>query len=106
MADLTDDSSDPRLTRGVDEQPVPQADAYLVLSDEEKVKGYLRPVRVSYVHEVCRSVTTMSQSIAETYARNPGFYGATYCVKCQMHRPVGPEGEFYWDDGHGSKVGT
>jgi hypothetical protein len=46
----------------------------------------------------------MSQAIAETYAREPGFYGATYCVNCQIHRPVGERGEFVWDDG--TKVGT
>jgi hypothetical protein len=38
----------------------------------------------------------MGQAIAETYARNPGFYGATYCVGCNRHRPVGAEGEFDW----------
>src|SRR5947207_12107222 len=24
-------------------------------------------------------------------ARDPGFYGATYCTACRMHRPVGRE---------------
>jgi hypothetical protein len=37
----------------------------------------------------------MSQEIAETYARNPYFYGATYCVGCQKHLPVE---EFVWID--------
>jgi hypothetical protein len=46
----------------------------------------------------------MAQVIAETYAREPGFYGATYCTTCRMHRPVGAGGEFVWEDG--SKVGT
>lgn len=106
MAELTNDPGDPQLTRGVDDRPVPQAEVYLVLSEEDRAKGFLRPVRRSYIHEVCGSVTTMSQEIAETYARNPGFYGATYCVDCQMHRPVGHDGEFRWDDQQGSKVGT
>ena len=35
----------------------------------------------------------MGERLSETYARNPTFYGATYCVTCQMHRPVG---EFVW----------
>lgn len=96
MSELTDDPADPRLTRGVDEAPVPQAAAYLVLSDEERVKGFVRPVRTAYTHQVCGSVTTMSVALGETYARQPTFYGATYCVRCQMHRPVG---EFRWLDG-------
>lgn len=102
------DRDDPRLTRGVDEAPVEQAEAYLVLSAEERGKGFLRPVRTAYMHLTCGEVTTMSQAIAETYARNPQFYGGTYCCRCRMHRPVGEDGEFEWVSGivpH-DKVGT
>jgi hypothetical protein len=112
MADLTSDPSDPRLTHGADDQSVPQADAYLVLSEEDRARGFIRPVRTAYIHETCGSVTTMSRTIAETYARQPSFYGSTYCVKCRMHRPVGAEGEFVWDVRNGilneenPKVGT
>lgn len=102
---LTDDPNDPRLTHGVDEQPVAQAEAYLVLSAEERAKGFARPVRRSYVHTTCGTVTTMGQAIAETYARDPGFYGATYCVGCRKHLPVGEDGEFVWS-GTDEKVGT
>ena len=107
MGELTSDSTDPRLTHGsepLDGPPVPQAPVYLVLSDEERAKGFVRPVRRSYIHEYCGVVTTMGQAIAETYAANPTFYGATYCVHCGVHRPVGEHGEFQWEDG--SKVGT
>lgn len=101
---LTNDPSNPLLTHGADEAPVEQAPVYLVLSDEERAKGYVRPVRRSYTHMACGTETTMAQEIAETYARQPGFYGATYCTRCRMHRPVGADGEFVWDDG--TKVGT
>ncbi len=77
---------------------------YLILSQEERDKGFVRPLRDTYVHEKCGSATTMGNDIAETYARNPEFYGATFCVSCKTHFPVGAEGEFVWDDG--SKVGT
>ncbi len=100
----TSDPSDPRLTRGADDAPVPQAEAYLVLSDEERAAGFVRPVRRSYVHLVCGTSTRMSQDIAETFARDPHFYGSTYCVSCGMHRLVGIDGEFEWEDD--SKVGT
>ncbi len=146
---LTTDPNDPRLGHGVDSEPRPQQERYLVLSEAERAKGFVRPVRLSYKHvgpqgpkyvlrdltdeekelwdneyakfEVypeskspavgrfwtqaeldsigkgCGSVTTMAQAIAETYARCPNFYGATYCVVCQMHLPVA---EFIWvDDG-------
>jgi hypothetical protein len=104
MAGVTDDPSDPALTRGPDEMPVDQADKYLVLNSTERAQGFIRPVRTSYIHEPCGSITTMGRPIAETYARQPGFYGSTYCVQCSMHRPVGAEGEFIWEDG--TKVGT
>ena len=93
---LTDDPFDPRLTHGADSEPGPQAEAYLVLSERERAKGFIRPVRRTYVHQKCSSATTMGQALAETYARNPKFYGATYCVHCRMHLPVT---EFNWDDG-------
>ena len=101
---VTTDRNDPRLTRGIDESPVPQATTYLVLSEEERAKGFVRPYRDTYRHLTCQTTTTMGRPIAETYAREPHFYGATYCVHCQMHRPVGEDGEFIWSDG--SKVGT
>lgn len=98
---LTSDPADPRLTHGpdpVDGGPVPQAEAYLVLTEEERRRGFVRPVRLSYWHETCGAVTTMALPIAETYAANPHYYGATYCATCRQHRPVGSAGEFYWCD--------
>lgn len=153
---LTTDPTDPRLGRGVDDQPIPQNAVYLVLSEEERAKGFVRPVRHSYVHvgppgpkhamrdltadEVgaseagyvkfeefppgshgrgrywdqaqldavgkgCGVETTMGQALAETYAREPRFYGATYCVGCRKHRPVGELGEFVWSNTT-ERVGT
>jgi hypothetical protein len=96
MSRTTTDPTDPRLRHGVDTTPVPQAEAYLVLSAEERAKGFVRPVRTSYRHVAgtgCGTCTTMSQALAETYAREPKFYGATYCVACSKHLPVG---EFVW----------
>lgn len=146
----TTDPNDPRLGHGSDTEPGPQKEVYLVLSEEERAKGFVRPVRRAYKHvgpaapkyalldltdeqkeryskygyvkfeaypesespvlgryytqqqldeigKDCGAVTIMAPDIAETYARDPGFYGATYCMQCRMHKPVG---EFVWlDDG-------
>lgn len=109
MGELTTDPKDPRLTRGVDEEPVEQAEVYLVMSDADKARGFTRPYRTLYVHAEnlggCGAVTHMSQSLSQTYAADPSFYGATFCVGCSKHRPVGENGEFYWD-GTSIKVGT
>lgn len=99
---LTNDRNDPRLTHGSDTEPVAQAEVYLVLSDEERAKGFVKPVRQSYVHEKCGVVTRMGLVLSETYARDPKFYGSTYCVGCSMHRPVS---EFTWD-GTSERVGS
>ena len=104
MTGTTTDPKDPRLSRGVDEEPRPQAERYLVLSPDERRKGYVRPLRTVYIHTTCGSQTRMGHDIAATYARDPSFYGATYCCHCMMHRPVGEHGEFVWEDG--TKVGT
>ena len=47
---LTSDPADPRLGRGVDTEPTAQHEVYLVLSEEERTKGFVRPLRRSYVH--------------------------------------------------------
>lgn len=118
-----------------------------VLSEEERAKGFVRPVRLSYVHagplgpqhptreltedererfgsdwaayepyppdpegrkvgkfwtqadldkvgKGCGTVTSMPQAIAETYAREPSFYGSTFCCGCRDYFPVA---EFVWD---------
>lgn len=122
---------------------------YWILSDEERAKGFIRPVRTKYIHvgrsvcgklliqrdnkrlggprkicvlapkhkgkcdvlqEVtqpdgsrassehllggCGVVTVMGIKLAETYARDPDFYGATFCVGCKAHFYVS---EFVWD---------
>ncbi len=82
-----------------------QQKGYVVLSAEERAKGFMRPVRHSYVHEKCGTVTKMGVALAETYARDPGFYSGTFCVGCHAHFPVGAAGEFMWD-GTQEKVGT
>lgn len=75
---------------------------YWVLSEEERAKGFVRPVRLKYVHKACGVVTTMNRMIAETYARDPKFYGATFCANCRTHFPVV---EFVWD-GTNEPVGS
>jgi hypothetical protein len=149
---VTNDPRDPRLKQ-IDPNTGLQA-TYLVLSDEERAKGFVRPVRDRYkhvgarprfevrdltieeterykdfgyvkfegypsagtdgplgrfwtqaqLHSGCGTITTMGLKLAETYARDPAFYGATYCAGCQAHYPVGEHGEFEWLDG--SKVGS
>jgi len=130
---------------------------YVVLSEAERAKGFVRPVRTKYTHvgspgpkyplrdltdgergcwgaafvkfEVypksehpkngrfwtqaeldnvdkgCNTDTTMSLAIAETYARDASFYGATFCVRCRKHLLVGEKGEFVWA-GTNERVGT
>jgi hypothetical protein len=75
---------------------------YVALCPEELAKGYVRPVRRSYKHTKCGTVTTMHHSLAATYARNPKFYDGTYCVGCRNHFPVA---EFTWEP-DGSVVGS
>lgn len=131
-----------------------QQKGYVVLCEEERKKGFVRPVRRAYVHvgarpknplrdltpdeqmryasegytkyeeyprsgssavgrfwrekdlkSGCGSTTTMGQALAETYARDPGFYSATFCARCGAHFSVGEYGEFVWD-GTDEKVGT
>lgn len=140
---ITTDPKDPNLD--ITDAATGLQKAYLVLSEEERKKGFVRPYRDSYVHKGvapkhplrdlsakeieahkqfgyvkfekypdedlpltgrfwtkeqlesgCGGVTVMGRSLSETYARDPKFYGATYCATCQKHFPVH---EFVWTDG-------
>lgn len=75
---------------------------YIVLSPEERAKGFVRPVRRSYVHTPCGVRTVMALDLAETYARDPDFYNGTFCVGCRTHFPLE---EFVWD-GTNERLGT
>jgi hypothetical protein len=132
-----------------------QQQDYVVLTVEERAKGFVRPVRNSYRHvgpsgpkhplrdldpatekhfaasgyvkfeqypgeahvtngrlwmqeqldavgKGCGTMTTMGQSLAETYARDPKFYGGTFCCGCSKHLPVD---EFVWE-GTNERVGS
>ncbi len=96
---LTTDSSDPNLHRtrenGMNE-------TYLVLSDEERAKGFVRPVRDAYIHVTCGTETRMAAPLAETYARQSSFYSATFCARCKRHFPVA---DFRWS-GTNETVGS
>ena len=76
-----------------------QNEAYWVLPPEDRARGFKRPLRTEYWHNRCGTITSMSSDIAETFARDPGFYGTTFCVECRGQFPIGKNGEFYWVDG-------
>lgn len=86
-------------------RPDGQQEGYVVLAEEERAKGFVRPVRRTYTHLKCGSDTTMGETIAETYARDPKFYNGTFCCACRAHFPVGEDGKFVWK-GTEEKVGT
>lgn len=102
---LTDGSPVPADRSHTELKENGQQKGYVVLTPEERAKGFVRPVRRSYVHLKCGTVTTMSHDLAETYARQPDFYTGTFCCGCRKHFPVGAAGEFVWD-GSQEKVGT
>lgn len=90
-------------------RPDGQQKGYIVLTKDERAKGFVRPFRDAYRHTTCGKITTMGREIAETYARDPTFYSGTFCTTCRGHFPVGEGGEFTWyemDGREGPKVGA
>jgi hypothetical protein len=79
-----------------------QHEGYIVLAEEERAKGFVRPYRDSYRHSKCGTITTMGRALSETYARDPKFYGSTFCCQCNRHFPVD---EFVWT-ADGQQVGS
>jgi len=91
---LTNGSPVPKDRSHTQDRGDGQQKAYIVLSAEERAKGFVRPVRQKYIHKTCGVVTHMGLSLAETYARDPGFYSGTFCVRCRKHFPLD---QFTWD---------
>lgn len=140
-------TNDPEAARQSGTKPNGEQELYVVLSEEERAKGFVRPLRFAYKHigppaprfqlvdlteeqreehegrgyvkyepypeserpslgrfwtqdqldgvlGGCGVVTTMNTAIAETYARDPSYYGGTFCAGCKKHFPVA---EFLWD---------
>ena len=75
---------------------------YWILSDEDRAKGFVRPIRRTYTHIKCGTNTSMGIKLAETYAVDPKFYSHTFCCACSDHLPVD---EFTWV-GTDEKVGA
>lgn len=56
-------------------------------------KGFCRPVRSKYTHDLCGKITAISLECAETFAACPRYYTHTYCDECGGYYPVS---EFVW----------
>ena len=94
--ELTDGSPVPEDRSHTRNRGDGQQVGYIVLSEEERRKGFVKPLRRSYTHDKCRTLTTMGRSLCETYARDPHFYSGTFCCGCGAHFPLS---EFHWEDG-------
>lgn len=98
----TTDGRSPAEARASQTNETGQHPSYIVLCDEERAKGFVRPYRDRYQHTTCGTVTTMGRALSETYARDPKFYSHTFCVHCNRHPPVD---EFVWT-ADGQTVGS
>jgi hypothetical protein len=140
-------------TPSAEKLPDGQYADHWVLSKEERSKGWVRPLRLTYRHvgirpkyelrdltdkekeqykdegyvkyepyppgshglgrfwteaqltSGCGRTTTMPLACAETYAKQPGYYGSTFCCTCGTYPRVGADGEFVWE-GTDERVGT
>lgn len=90
---LTDGSPVPEDGSHKELRPDGQQRGYIVLTPEERAKGFVQPVRQRYLHKTCGHTTYMGLSLSETYARNPWFYSGTFCCDCGKHFDLS---EFVW----------
>jgi len=74
-------------------------------SESPAIGRFWTQEQLDAVGKGCGVVTTMPEACAQTYARQPGYYGSTFCCGCGRYLPVGAAGEFVWD-GTEERVGT
>lgn len=58
--------------------------------------------RLDNIDGGCGTLTRMAYSIAQTYAKDPTYYGKTFCAHCRVHLPVA---EFTWNNSQ-ERVGS
>lgn len=61
-----------------------QFERYPIKTEGELKNTLLR----QYRHMECKGVTTLSEHIAETFAKYPKYYTHTFCSTCLNHFPV------------------
>ena len=89
---ITDNPNDPDLGRGPDESPVGQNKKYLVLSEEERALGFVRPYRDTYRHVGKRPQYPLADLTDEQKAR----FGDAY-VKWEAYpEEMLPRAGRYW----------
>src|SRR5947207_11760899 len=71
---LTTDPKDQRLGHGVNTKPTPQHEVYLVLSEEERKKGFVRPFRNKYTHVGERLCLIIQKLLSPTVTMLANFY--------------------------------
>ena len=74
-------------------------------SDSPVTGRFWTQAELDKIGKGCGTVTTMPRLCAETFAREAGYYGSTFCCGCGAYFPVGAAGEFVWD-GTDERVGT
>jgi hypothetical protein len=99
LRDLTDEECQKFADVGyVKFEPYPE-------SKRPALGRYWTQAQLDKIGAGCGVVTSMPLACAETYARQPGYYGSTFCCGCGTYLPVGARGEFVWD-GTDERVGT
>ena len=74
-------------------------------SEEPRIGRFWTQKELDSINMGCGTITTMPVPIAETYAREPRYYGSTFCCGCGLYLRVGERGEFVWE-GTDERVGT
>lgn len=64
------------------------------LGDSPVTGKFWTQLELDRLKKGCGVLTTMGYELSATYARDPKFYGATYCCGCGTHYPLY---EFRWD---------
>jgi len=73
-----------------------------ILSEGDRSQGFIRPLRVAYIHVSCGTVSTLGKFMAEIFAGAPCYYADITCAHCRTQFLVS---EFRWRDS-GEVVGS
>lgn len=86
---LTTDPTNEKLGRGVDEEPREQNEVYLVLSQEQRDAGFIRPYRDSYIHKGNPAATYTELDRPEKSMEENNPYVAIFDIKDGKGNHVG-----------------
>jgi hypothetical protein len=72
-----------RLEDAIFPKKIPNpADHRWELRESERMQGFVRPLRMQYIHSLCATTSHLDMKVASNIAKHPSYYSTLPCMLC------------------------